>query len=370
MGRILKLAKIKLSVLFGGRLLLLPAALLALALMFFTIASVLTAQRRGAAALTVIDRTGSALSAALISSIEETDGIAIRLADSMEAAERDVTSGRAEGIFEILPGYDDGLLEDSISGLISLRMAPGSVSADFIRETVSGKLLAQRAYVRAESELVSEGFDSDELKEKYSEFSAPTLYTVTSIAGGETQSRAVFGKSFPGYEGFAALALMLLMLSLTRQLSEASSRLVSVRMRVPKAGTAAGFFSDLLSVFAVAAAISALAFAFAPEKTLSLAVSLAAYSFELTGLCLLLSRVVGAGRIDVASPFIALVTSILGGCFADYSSGSKALRVISLITPQGKLISAVSGRYVFALILLAEGIILAAAAFTIDKRRA
>ena len=370
MGRILKLTSRKISVLFDGRPLIFPAMLAALALLFLTIASVLRAETKGSACITVLDRANTELSGALVSAIAETEGILVRKAESTERAEADVADGLSEGILEIKEGYDEALLEESISGLISLRMAPGSVSADFLRETVSGKLLAQRAIVREKAELSAEGYDAAAFDELYKAFDAPKLYSVTSVTGGEEYSRAVFGKGFPGYEGFAALALMLLMLSLTRQLSEASSRLVSIRMRVPRMGVMSGFASDMLAVFAVAAAVGAVALLLAPEISARLAFSLLAYCFELTGLCVLLSRIVGAGRIDVASPFIALVTSILGGCFADFGSGSRALRAISLITPQGKLISAASSRYEFALILLIEGAALALIAYLIDRRRA
>lgn len=368
--RILRLALRKISVLFGGRPLLFPAMLALLALLFLAIASVLNAKTKGEACITILDRSDTELSRALVSALEDTDGISVRLADTREAAENDVTGMRSEGILEILEGYNEGLLSDSISSLISLRMAPGSVSADFLRETVSGKLLAQRAIAREKAELAAEGYEEAAFNEYYSAFDAPTLYRVISASGGEAASRAVFGKGFPGYEGFAALALMLIMLSITRQLSEASSRLVTFRMRVPKGGVFSGFASDHIAAFTVASAIGILAFLLSPKKDGALALALFAYCFELTGLSVLLSRIVGAGRIDVASPFIALVTSILGGCFADIGSRSGFFNALALLTPQGKLISSASGSSVFAIILIAEGAVLSAAAYIIDRRRA
>ena len=72
----------------------------------------------------------------------------------------------------------------------------------------------------------------------------------------------------------------------------------------------------------------------------------------------------------MASPFIALSTSILGGCFADPVSLSPFLSAVSKLTPQGQLISFIHGSTEFAAILLAEGAVLCICAFLTQRRKA
>ena len=111
-----------------------------------------------------------------------------------------------------------------------------------------------------------------------------------------------------------------------------------------------------------------MAFAFAREKTLSLASGLLGYSLLLSGVCCLLSSLNAGLRTDVIAPFAALITSLLGGCFAD-ASVSPALALISKFTPQGQLVLAASGEWAFAALLAAEGLLLAAAGAAVRKKR-
>lgn len=368
MRRVFALALRKISVLFGGRPILLPASLAALALCFITVGSVINADRSQDARISIVDSSNTELSRKLVSEIVNTPGLSAVSSDDMRSAEDDIAEYRSEAILVIKEGYEEHIADESISSLITLLMAPGSVSADLIRETVSGKLLAQRAQIRAVKQLESEGMDTDLFYEYCGEYESPSIYKVTSAGGGKSVSHAVFGQSFPGYAGFAALALMLIVLSLTRQLSAASSKLVGMRLRVPLKGRLIGFLSDSAAVFITAFAFAAVAFALCPNRTASFAAGLLCYCLLLTGLCILLSKIVGAGRIDVASPFIALVTSILGGCFVNLGKTAGILSTIAKFTPQGQLIAASSGSYAFAALLAAEGILLLAVSYLIGRR--
>ncbi|MCR5808583.1 MAG: ABC transporter permease [Clostridiales bacterium] len=358
MKKLFSLACMKASVLFGGRPLLMPLSLLILALCLFAVRAAVTASAASEVNVCVVDECGGEYSKKLTESLSSAPGIKALFPASVAEAEDEISAGNAEALIVIPADYDDRVAGDNASGLIRVVTAPGSVSADMIRETVSGKMILLRAELRAKAALVSEGYDISRFDEYEMEFRSPTLYRVVEV-GGSSADRAVFGKGFPGYEGFAALALMLLVLTLTKQFGARESRLVAGRLCSVRHGGSLAFSSDIAAVFGLCLIYSVPAFAIAPERSLPLALGLVSYSLCLTGLCLLLAKVGGSGRIDMASPFIALVTSILGGCFAELGSLSPALGLIAKFTPQGQLIAAASGKLVFCALLAAEGALLA-----------
>lgn len=368
MRRYLALAAKKISVLFGGRPLLFPLMLAVLALLFYTVGEVNGAEHRAEAVITIVDESATEYSAALADAVTRTEGFTVRTAHTEEEALADIADGRSEAVLIIKPDYSEKLFMDEIAGAVKLMTAPGSAVQDLIRETVSGRLLAQRAYARVRESVKADGLDAAEFDRLCDEFEMPRIYKVASIGGGSGIGRAVFGQGFPGCTGFTALAMMLIMLTVTRMLSEASSKLAGRRLLALEGGRALGFVSDALACLAVTLSIAAVSFALSPDRSLALGLASAAYSLELTGLVLLVSRIVGAGRIDVASPFIALVTSIFGGCFADTASLSPALKIVSYFTPQGRFIAAASGAYHFAAIMAALGLVFACLALAAERK--
>ena len=361
MRKLLSLSLKKISVLFGGRPWLIAVTLAALMLMFAAVSSVYTAKRRDKVAVACVDECGGELSAALISALSEAPGLDITEVNDRARAEDEMLAGRVEGILIVSPDYDEKMPSGG-EGLIEIITAPGSVSAELIRETAAGRLIAQRSRVQVLNKLAEDGFDDSGFDAYAAEFEAPTLYRIESLEGSGADT-AVFGKGFPGYEGFAALALMLVLMTLTRRLSIEESRLVSARMPVVRRGRALDFFTDLFALLLPALLFSAAAFAFAPERSFGSALGLACYSLLLSSICLLIKSLVGSGRVDMLSPAIALVTSILGGCFMDAGALSSALRTIAKFTPQGQLIAAVNGSLPFFFVMLAEAVLIALAAF-------
>ena len=355
--KVLSLSINKLRVLFGGRLWLLPLCIAALALCFAAFSSAVTARTSPDARVAVFDRCRGKYSGLLIDELCASEGFDVSVYESEDAAYDAVLDSKAEAVLIISRKYDRELTDANAYDLVMIYTSPGSVTAELIRETLAGKIIAQRSLRSVSEQLESEGFDPSLMIRYMNEFDAPSLYRVESMHGGAADT-AVFGKGFPGYEGFAGMALMLILLTLTHRLAAHSSRLVSVRMTSLARGRALDLASDLTAVFALALVFSAPAFALAPERSLWFALGLAAYSFALSALCLLLSRVVSSGRMDIASPFVAFVTSLFGGCFGELSALSPALGIVSKFTPQGQLIAASQGNAAFLIALCAEGAVL------------
>ena len=73
---------------------------------------------------------------------------------------------------------------------------------------------------------------------------------------------------------------------------------------------------------------------------------------------LLLGSLSGEARAELASPFIAFLTSLAGGCFADPEALGGALKTLSLFTPQGRFLAASSGGAVHLAVLAAAALAL------------
>ena len=370
MRRLFCLSIKKISVLFGGRPLLILLTLLLLGVCFYTVRHAVTAERNDSVNMTVVDASRSELSSALVAAVREAPGFSVKLAEDIDSARIDMAEGRTEAILSIGADYDSAIADEAPASLIEILTAPGSVSAELIRETVAGKLLAQRAEVKVKNNLAGEGFSIDEFVEYEKEFTVPNMYRITTIGGGNEASRAVFGGGFPGYAGFAALAILLVMLTLTRQLAAYNVRLSAVRMRAVDGGRTLAFMSDAFAVLIPAFLFAIEAFLISSGMSIKLLAALLAYSVAVTGICLALSKTGGAGRIDAVSPFAALVTSILGGCFVELSSLSPALRIVARLTPQGQMIAAANGAGAFIPLLIAEGAVFALTAALLERRKA
>ncbi len=368
MRKLASLSLKKIAVMLGGRLWLLPLVFGALCVCLAAFASAITASISTEVRIAAVDECGSELSSSLLEQLGSAPGFELTRFAERRSAEDAVMDSEAEAMLVIGPDYDEAIAAGGSARVISIFTAPGSVSAELIRETLAGKLIAQGSYVRVLNGLEAEGVTREELDAHISEFKSPRLFTVTHTNGGAAES-AVFGRGFPGYEGFSAMALMLIMLTLTHALAAAEPKRISARMRSLRCGQAADFASDAVGIFALALLFAAPAFGFAPNRTLLLAAGLICYCLLLTGLSLLLVRMVSGARMDLASPFIALVTSLFGGCFADLASLSPALAAVARCTPQGQLIAAVNGAPAFTLLLAAEGMVLGTAALLLSRKK-
>ena len=365
--RCLSAAVKKLAAMFGGRVMI-PIVYLLLCLCFAAVRSAVTAQAPDKVTLAVYDACRGELSQRFVKGLACAEGVSVIECASAEKAEDELLRGRAEVLLTVNADLDRLLTEEEPTPLISLVTAPGSVSAELMRETAAGALISARTLARVENSLTEDGFDPAELSAFMDEFELPRTYTVKTTGGGKAPA-ALFGSAYACYEGIAALALLLLLLSLSKRLGDPSSRLVAKRLLAVKNGGALAFFSDLAAVFAAGLIGGALAFAFAPERGVMFALGLVCYVFCISGLCLLLSRLKATGRMDIAAPFIALATSVAGGCFADLTSLSPALRAVAMCTPQGQLIAAAKGEALFLLLLLFEGLALLIAAMTVRSKK-
>lgn len=357
MKRLLSLTGKKLQVLMNGRPVIMAVGLAVLVFLFWLVGSVVTAKRASTVCVTAVDECGSELSGRLMAKLESTPGLTVLRADKRSAAEDDLVRGRSEAMIVIHSDYDEKLRDEEISGLITLVTAPSSVSSLYIRETASGCILSERARATVLDSLIAEGYDAEKFDEYCSDFEGPNLYRVTGVKGASSD-RAVFGKGFPGYTGFCALALMLVMLTVSKQLCAAESGLAAERLRVLPNGRTLSGLTDILALTAVSLVLSLAAFVPAPDKSFYLAAALTAYSLNLAGLCRLISGLSRGGRIDAVSPVFALITAILGGCFADTGSLVPVLSFISKLTPEGQFIAASGGSLPFCLLLVFEGILL------------
>ena len=367
---------------FGGPLAAV-ALVVALLLAFGAVSGALASARADAIRLVVLDQDSTAESQALIATLLNNPSLNFIIGADVSSARSMLALGRAEGLLVIGEGYQAAVVADQDNLMLRYVSAPISASGEAVREIVSGAAIAARSKVRAQhrAELAL-----GELTPAQQETFATLLnepftetYTIGTIGGTDSgvatgeSGRGVFYALSARYEGFVAFGMLLCMLSLSAFFSRDSTRRVQLRMYALPHGARFAFWSDTLALFLPGVGMALIALLARGGATLLQAAMLLTYTVNLTGLCLLLSRAGGVGgRVDVLSVFVALLTGLAGGCFADFAALSPALRLVSLFTPQGLLLAGLSGgKYAvwYWLALLLSGVAMLALSYFLAQKQ-
>lgn len=302
---------------------------------------------------------GGALAENLAERIEAQPGVSVDRV-SLSDGRRLVASGRAEGLLVLGNEYDRAL-KSGERPRMSYESASTSASAQVAREIIAGQSIAQRAELRA---ILDAGerlgrelteAETEELKAKIKAESenAPALYILTETKGGEAAQTDLFA---PNQLGFAALIVMLTLFILSAWTARPDVRRVEERMFALPHGRMLSYGGDVLalSIIGIAVGVCALFPTGIPEW--QTAAALFAYVLCVTAMSLAITRH-GAlsGRMNVLAPFLALITSLLGGCFGNIGILSPSLKALSLVTPQGLALSAQRGAaWAFAALIAAS----------------
>ena len=84
------------------------------------------------------------------------------------------------------------------------------------------------------------------------------------------------------------------------------------------------------------------------------------YLFCASALALVVGGADISGRMNLAAPFIAFATSLLGGCFADTAARGGLFAKLALLTPQGLCIAGADGSVACIAVLAGAGVVLLA----------
>lgn len=84
------------------------------------------------------------------------------------------------------------------------------------------------------------------------------------------------------------------------------------------------------------------------------------YLFCASALALVVGGADISGRMNLAAPFIAFATSLLGGCFADTAARGGLFAKLALLTPQGLCIARTDGSVACIAVLAGAGVVLLA----------
>lgn len=358
------------ALLRGGGLFLLLALT---GLCAYTVGRVLTAERASKISIALVDNDGSGLSLQLEEALKQEASLLVIKTDE-KGARRLIASGRAEGVLIVNAGYSEALRQGE-SAVAAYRAAPFSSSAAAAREIIGGKILSQQIYSEALATAKAAGLIADggeEAFEKaYREASAqqgePVLFTLSG--GGAVTGEALFSNPKGRAAGFAGLLLLLVLLSLSQFLSDPATRAVNGRLLCRQRGAAFAFLTDNGALLLPGLLFTGTVYLCLGSVRPPL-LPLCAYTFAAAGLSSFLSAFRKSPGTDALSPYLALLTSLLGGCFFDVSLLSPLFQTLSLLTPQGLLIwAAKSGDPLPALLLFAAGLLLYAISFIREKRR-
>ena len=290
-----------------------------------------------------------------------------------EESEEAVRSGKAEGALIILKGFGAGL-ESGEEAFLEYRASADASSAQAAEEIIGGRAVALRSRLRSADyaeKLLNRGLTEKELselevaaKEYYNEQVGAVRFE--RIGGSvEKADSSVFGALRARFSGIGAFAVLTLLLTLGSWTGSNAARAAEKRLAAEKGGVSISFWSNFLALFICGIAMYAvmyIAAAAAGRNSPNGHELLAAgcYLFCASALALVVGGADISGRMNLAAPFIAFATSLLGGCFADTAARGGLFAKLALLTPQGLCIAGADGSVACIAVLAGAGVVLLA----------
>ena len=181
----------------------------------------------------------------------------------------------------------------------------------------------------------------------------------------EKADSSVFGALRARFSGIGAFAVLTLLLTLGSWTGSNAARAAEKRLAAEKGGVSISFWSNFLALFICGIAMYAvmyIAAAAAGRNSPNGHELLAAgcYLFCASALALVVGGADISGRMNLAAPFIAFATSLLGGCFADTAARGGLFAKLALLTPQGLCIAGAGGSVACIAVLAGAGVVLLA----------
>lgn len=361
----------KLPAMAGGLFTLLLAFFFAL-VAFFTAHGALAAKAPSALRVAYLDNDGTALSNELISAVRGANGASVELREckSLNEAEALMDGGAVEGVLVIAEGLEKRLTDGKSA--FEYFPAAGTMSADAVMELVSGEAvtIGSRLRMKAYFERVSGEAPSEEKKAELEKAfyaylaasgEAVESFSVRSFGAlndEKTGEMGVFGAFFARYSGFCSFVIMLLLLMLGAFSGSRDEKNCAERMRSFAFGESVSFLSELFALMLTGLILLALSFIPSGGAGILQIGAGIAYVFCTSALALLLGSVSGSARAELASPLVAFLTSLAGGCFSNVSALGAGFETLSRFTPQGQYLAAMNGQSIFIPILIALALLL------------
>ena len=364
MLKLFSAALTKLRAMAGGWL---SAALMLLLafLMFLTVSVTLNTGSPDSLSLALLDEDGGEEAARFAEMLAGGDSpVALTVCGSRAEADEKLLSGAAEGLIVIEKDFASVLVSGGAA--LSYYPAAGASSAEAARELISGSAVTLRSRLRARlyaAELLGRELTGEELASLDAiaeENAANAVRAVEPFTVGAESGRtaSIFSAFYARRSGFFAFVTMLMLLMLGSFTGSGDARAVALRMRTLRHGALFERAASLLALVLFGAALTALYALASGGISVKEIYAALLYILLTAALALLLGSLSGEARAELASPFIAFLTSLAGGCFADPEALGGALKTLSLFTPQGRFLAASSGGAVHLAVLAAAALAL------------
>ena len=355
----------------AGSLIALFAAIVATIPMFLTAYYALNATIPTSFRIAYLDSDGSAISNKLVTLIEKANGSSLELIEcaSFEDALRLCESNEVEGFLEICSDFEENLKK----GRRALEYHPseGASSAQAARELIAGEAVKLGSRLRSEdyfSSVTGAAPNDSEKRELFEIFASQlssddsAVEKETVFRGGSTVEKPremnALSAFYARYSGFTSFVIMLLLLMLGAFCGSRDEQHILERISSIKHGRALGFFSTLIALMLFGLLLLIISFIPAGKANGLQIASGVSYVFCAASLSILLGSLSGTARAELASPLIAFLTSLAGGCFTDPSALGPSFQTLARSTPQGQYLAALNGEKLFIPIMLAVGTML------------
>ena len=339
----------KLRAMAGGYV---PAALALLLafLMFLTVSVTLRTGTPDHLALALLDEDGGGEARQFAEMLAGgASPVSLTAYGTREEADEALRSGAAEGLIVIEKDFASVLTSGGAA--LSYYPAAGASPAEAARELISGSAVTLRSRLRAKlyaAELLGRELTGEELAslDAIAEANASNGRRATEnfVIGAESgRAASVFSAFYARRSGFFAFTAMLMLLMLGSFSGSGDARAVALRMRSLRYGAFLERAASLLALALFGTALLALYALASGGVSSGELIAALLYIITVSALSLLLGALSGEARAELASPFIAFLTSLAGGCFADPDALGEALKTLSLFTPQGQFLAASAG---------------------------
>ena len=342
------------------------------AICFYTVDRILDEETISEIVIAVADNDSTDVSGEYIRAIASEESVRMISCKEQEALKK-LDNGETEAVVIIGEGFKRAFLEDGPLPLSYFSASAGSAS-EAGREICAGKLLSLQSRFDAVSRLISDGVLKENEKDLFyeqleiAENGAKPIVEFTNQVSGAGTGKAVYGRIYARYSGFAALMIFLFLMSLSVLLSGLPARAVRKAMSAVPGGHALYPVTDHLALVMAGVLMAAAAVVLRRDAGIGEILAYFLYVNCVAGLCLLISLTRAGGGADMAASVLAMITATVGGCFFDISSLGGSFRTISYFTPQGLLIGAVSGSILCFIALAAVSVICIAAYCTVVGR--
>lgn len=314
--------------------------------------------------IAVVDEDNSGYSGTLVQRIEQKEGLSVEKETRSEALSL-LEGNKVEQVFIIKEGFEQSVKSGESSGLIDLLSSPSSYSADFTSEVIAGEAIRlitgnmAAAWVEEQYRKLGRNFDQS-LKQEVINYNdslwqPKPLMTIDYMELQGKELKSISRISMPAATatsaGLITSFIMFYVLFSSGWLVEERTNGTLKRLAAGPRALYLSFAGNVFSLM-IAGGIQILIFSLIDRLAFNVELFPGPLSYlvffiyllSVISVSMFLSSILKTqAQLQAGAPVFALLTGFAGGCFWNFVEMPERIRQLSLLTPQGLVLSAING---------------------------